>query len=314
MTDLSTHDEVRFAEGLVMSQNPATQVLMIVNEGETTWTDMFAKQRYTLEPGQRTFVPFFAACLWFGHPDAADIPGDRRKQYRLEEFQRLQVRIGTYDDHEAFFERRPKIGVYTVDGARVITVKDDPAGDHLNPMVQDQNERELLVSAMAAMQQQMETMKAQMEALQRGDDAAVQAGDVRTDVKGSAPEPVPHPQQGVVTDGPPPSPVQPGTPTAPPTVPVPQAPTPAPQPQTPPVIEGDGGMPASLADHPPVPRKGPVTDGRTVPDDAPEPDDPIELAARQELERQAQLAAEAEADPSDMPQVDGPGGTPKVIS
>lgn len=64
------------------------------NQGKDTFVGKWAGRRFYIEPGEMKFVPFYAMCLWAGHPNARDI--SKRERYRTDEWQRLQVRYGTY--------------------------------------------------------------------------------------------------------------------------------------------------------------------------------------------------------------------------
>lgn len=204
-------------EHLIQSANPEHQVIQLVNTGEVPWRDQYAKTWYEAAPGERIFIPFFAMCLWFGHPDATDIPGDRQKQYRLEEYRRLQVRYGVYDDGmDTFMAAVPDVKLYTATGEPIITVCDDPIGEHLRPVMNDKKQIELMQTAMEQMQKQVAAMEAQILQQQRADDATVKADEILGDTP--RPIPVPVPPTGEVS---PDVPIPPGVPTAPPAVEVP---------------------------------------------------------------------------------------------
>lgn len=184
------------ASSLVQGVNPETQVVRVRNVGHEDFTSKYANVPYTIRAGQETIVPFLAMCLWLGHPDAVDI--DKRRQYRLEEFQRLQARYGTYDDIDAWEVGKPKLEAYSVDGVRLITVVDDHEGSHLRVETSTAQEKATMLNAMAAMQEQMAAMQRKMEEMQR-QESAVEASDLVTDTKAAEPEAKPDISSGEVT-------------------------------------------------------------------------------------------------------------------
>ncbi len=205
-------------ENLIQSQNPEHQVIQLVNTGDTLWRGQYASTWYEAKPGERIFIPFFAMCHWFGHPDAADVPGDRQRQYRLDEFRRLQVHYGVYDDGmEAFKAAVPDVQLFTATGEKIITVCDDPVGDHLRPAMNDKKQIELMQTAMEEMQKQVVALQSMIQLQQRADDSTVKAGD---DVGSDTPRPIPVPK-APTSEVSPDVPIPPGVPTAPHSIPVP---------------------------------------------------------------------------------------------
>lgn len=184
------------ANSLVQGVNPETQVVRIKNVGDQDFNSMYANVPYSIPAGQEVIVPFLAMCLWLGHPDAVDI--DSKRKYRLEEFQRLQARYGTYDDLEAWLVDKPKLEAYSIDGRRLVTVVDDYEGSHLKVETSTVQEKATMHAAMAAMQEQMAAMQRKMEEMQRGE-SALEASDLVTDQKVAAPEATPDVGAGEVT-------------------------------------------------------------------------------------------------------------------
>lgn len=238
MTDFSTLVPDRSV--LTQGPNPEVQMVQLVNRTDTDWIGQYARIKYECKAGgHRIFVPYHAMCYWFGHPDAFDVPGDRLRQFRLEEFDRLKVLYGTYDDLEAFHEQKPQVELYSVEtGERLITVKDDPEGRHLTPAVQSTTQQEALERAVRQMQEQVTRLNSELAVLKGEDESMTAADRIATDIAPHGPE-----EKGVVTQPPPnfqdiPIPGESGipgdVPTAPPAVTDPDAVT-EDLPQQPPV-------------------------------------------------------------------------------
>ena len=139
------------------------QMVRIKNEGDSVFEARYAGERYRLVPGADTFIPWDAACLWFGHPYAVDVPGDKRKRYRTDELKRLYVKYGIYEHHDKREAMFPKVSVWDVaTGERFTTVIDDPDGRNLNPAAITQADNESLQRQLAVMQEQMAMLQAQM--------------------------------------------------------------------------------------------------------------------------------------------------------
>lgn len=194
---------------LVMENDPALQIVRLKNTGTRPWADKYNNRKYTMEPGEEIVVPFLAMCLWFGHPDAIDHPTDKQRQFRFDEWRRLQVRYGSYDNVgeepivtksgsiPPWKDQVPSIEVLTMAGEKIITVVDDPEGRHLQPAQQNVSQVELMQSAIERMQEQMREMESRLATEQRAVDAQVEADEVRTDGR-VEPEARPEP----TTDGP----------------------------------------------------------------------------------------------------------------
>jgi hypothetical protein len=169
-----------------MAQTPYPQMVRIRNDGDETFQFRYAGQRYNLASGAETFIPWEAMCLWFGHPFAVDVPGDKRKRYRTDELRRLYVKYGVYENHHEAAEKFPKISVWDItNGERITTVVDDPEGKNLNEAVITQADNEGLQRQIKAMQEQMAMMQAQLAASQNPNGEPV--GE-RTDVASARPE------------------------------------------------------------------------------------------------------------------------------
>lgn len=104
----------------------------VKNVGNLAWVDRFNNARYEIPAGSEILAPYEAIMLWLGDPDARDI--DPRRRYRTEEFRRIRVRCGAYDDELAWEQNRPHLEVFTTNGERITTVVDDP--DLSSPLLQ----------------------------------------------------------------------------------------------------------------------------------------------------------------------------------
>lgn len=155
----------------------------MVNEGPEPFTGTYLRQQYHVPPGEQAFVPFYAMCLWAGHPDAVDI--DKKRRYRTEELQRLQVKYGTHSFNGCWTTdicdgnpdvkngkkhppRRhlPNITFYAVDtNAPYNTVLADPAGSEATQTAMVASQDDLSNRAMRDMQKQIEQLQRDLAAM-----------------------------------------------------------------------------------------------------------------------------------------------------
>lgn len=135
-------------------------VVQVTNLDTSEWTGMYNSQKYKMAPGGKCIAPFIAVCHWFGHPNAVDI--DARNRYRTDEYARLRVVYGVYDDEDKFQSMIPHVEVHDLEGNKIITVLDDPRGDNLTPESSTVAEKQQLEIQMEAMRRQMMAMQAQM--------------------------------------------------------------------------------------------------------------------------------------------------------
>lgn len=167
----------------------------IRNLGTNEWRDKWNNQYYRCQAGGEALVPFAGVCLWFGHPNAIDVPGDPKKKYRTEEFQRLCVKYGVYDRHQEFVpgvvfkddrgndkNPIPKIEVFDLEGARLVTVMEDPEGSTLAPFTAEEQENIDLRAQMAHLQRQMQGLLQQIANDDRGNQAIQVSPNVSDDV------------------------------------------------------------------------------------------------------------------------------------
>jgi len=162
---------------------PEQTIVRIKNlDDRKPFVDDYANQRYVIDPGGETIVPYFAMVYWLGDPRAVDV-GDRNSQphlqHRTMELDRLQTKYGTYGDswypqeweineenadlYPASRHRNlPKLEVTSMTGERLYTVIDDPEGNHLNPATQTVNENRNMAEAVVQMQKQIQALTTQL--------------------------------------------------------------------------------------------------------------------------------------------------------
>lgn len=163
-------------------------VVQLVNEGEKTFSMKYGpRDRLVLEPGQSYFVQEEVAWQFLGRWWTTN--ADQRNRERVNEYNRLRVLYGAYEDDVLWEQNRPQIVAYMANGDRITSVVDDPEGTN-GLQAQTQFGREQSLEAqMAIMQQTILTMQAQIESRDR---VAAEAGvpDAPADVA-SGPVPVP---------------------------------------------------------------------------------------------------------------------------
>lgn len=153
-------------------------IVRIHNAGDTTFTDMFNGQPFSIPPGGDEFIDFDAMCLWLGHPEANN--NDPRNRVRVAEYQRLRTRYGVsaqelqlnmngqqVDTNELFDQMRPKLEVYDTQGKPIITVADDPDGTLLTAKPETAPSQELILSRMQQMEQEMAALRSELAQRER---------------------------------------------------------------------------------------------------------------------------------------------------
>lgn len=133
------------------------QIVRIKNVGTERFSDMYNSQPTIIEPGGETLVSMEAVALWLGDPETRDL--DARRKYRTDEYERLLTRFGVYQDEHLWDTVRPQLEVYTLDGARIVTVAEDPRGVGLDIQMSEDSTTETLLRT------QLDTMKTQMDAI-----------------------------------------------------------------------------------------------------------------------------------------------------
>ncbi len=193
-----------------------SETVRVRNTGTEVFTGRYDGQVFPIHPGSEHFVPFVAACLWFGHPDAMDV--DARNKYRTDEVERLRTKYGIYeatammnvpgiadtpghpwanDTRDAFLVLTPDVEVYTLAGQKLIMVIDDPEGTTINPDTITQAERAQDQDLIANMKAQMAQMQTMLDKLMSGEVAMANAGPIGEDVDPNAPESNPEPQANI---------------------------------------------------------------------------------------------------------------------
>lgn len=70
-------------------------VVSVTNVGDRPFSAKYAGQRYTIQPGASTAVPWPAAKLWFGDPTLQDLaPDDMDVKFRTQEVERISAKYG----------------------------------------------------------------------------------------------------------------------------------------------------------------------------------------------------------------------------
>lgn len=157
------------------------QMVRLVNKGDKDFTDGFASQTYTIKAHSEGFVPFDAACLWFGHPDAYDV--SPRQRARTDMYRRLRQRYGAFDTVEKkgnddvpvsgdeMWERnRPRVEVYSLEGDQIITVIDDPEGTNVTAADQTQAEQAGLLGRLEALEREGEILRGLLKSQRAAED------------------------------------------------------------------------------------------------------------------------------------------------
>lgn len=168
-------------------------VVRLVNEGDTPFTDMYGSRPYSIPVGGQLMVDYDAVCLWLGHPQANDY--DPRNRVRTQEYHRLRSRYGVdaqelemqlqklpVDTDELFQRLRPSLAAYDMAGDRIVTVADDPSGDSLSPAIDTSGDsQQLIMARMAQMEREMNDMRVQLAANARTEQALNDAQPIPVD-------------------------------------------------------------------------------------------------------------------------------------
>lgn len=181
-------------------RTPEYTTVQMVNEGDVEFVGTYTGQQFRAGPGERIFVPFYAMCLWAGHPDAMDL--DRKRRYRTDELKRLQVKYGAFSFNGCWTtelckgnpgvdgvkkhpptRHLPNIHFFRVeDGSEYMTVLIDPDGKRINPGVVNEASQDTMESrALRDLQNTVERLQKEL--------AVVQGGQGVTTTIPPAPEP-----------------------------------------------------------------------------------------------------------------------------
>lgn len=152
-------------------------IVRVVNKGDAPFTIGWDSRQYKLEPGADSFVPFEAACLWFGDPRSTNSIQSATNQHGLVSFipdrdsevRRLRVKYGNIGGDERFIDPAPDVEVYDLSGEVIVTVLNDPEGENVTlaaPTVVDQSN---LMATIQRQQAQIDLLLAQF-GLQKKDE------------------------------------------------------------------------------------------------------------------------------------------------
>lgn len=187
-----------------MTQIPAPQmvglqmnVVELRNEGSTTFDMRYGPvQRLTMAPGEKQLVLEEVAWHFLGRW-WMDNSNPRQRQ-RVEEYRRLRVLYGAYEEDAIWQQSRPQIVAYTPAGERITTVVDDPDGTtairSLTPLSREQQ----LETQIDNMSRQLQALQSQQDMLMRAQEADLQPAPL-TDSIPTAPA---APSIGVTPPGP----------------------------------------------------------------------------------------------------------------
>src|SRR4051812_31898248 len=112
-------------------------IVRAVNTGGAVFTIGWDSKQYKLEPGKDTFIPFEAACLWFGDPRSTNSIQSIKNQHgmvsfvpdRDSEVRRLRVKYGNIGGDERYVDPGPSVDLFDLEGNQITTVLDDPEGE-----------------------------------------------------------------------------------------------------------------------------------------------------------------------------------------
>lgn len=141
-------------------------ILRVVNRMDKPFKVMYDSRETTLMPDKDAFLPFPCVALWFGDPRADVALGsvqDNRgiRTYipdRETEIRRLRAKYDNQFGDETVIVKAPNVEVYALDGERVLTVLDDPQGEHIRPASETVADRNDLLSLLAQQQRQIDVL------------------------------------------------------------------------------------------------------------------------------------------------------------
>lgn len=151
----------------------------------------YAGARYNIPPGTEVFAPYEAAVLWLGDPTLID-EGVRKP--RRDEYNRLCVKYGVYENSHLMDTQGPTLKVYSLDGQAIPMLIDDPDGDSVTPDVQTKRENEDLRAAIERQANQLRLLEKRLQ--RNGADGEV-VGDATADAPPEARGPA-EPRVGVL--------------------------------------------------------------------------------------------------------------------
>ncbi len=175
------HAASHYRDGLLDENIP----VRAVNNSPDPIVWQYARVKYLLAPGQPTFIPYLAMCLYQGDPRAIDLPGDDPNlKYRREEYARLRVHCGVYENDSAWATcPHTFVDCFPIDSDIPFnTVIRDPEGVNQTEEKASNNQTAFLQTEMERMASQMRVMQAQLAQAQNADLAVQAAGIDPTDL------------------------------------------------------------------------------------------------------------------------------------
>lgn len=162
-------------ESLLIDGNkiPEHAMVQVKNVGVKPHTFKWQKARYKIKPGDMGFVPYYAMVLSCGDPRTIDVPGDPRKAFRTDEFRRLCVKYGIYENHQLFPQLVPQLEVSTIQGERITTVLEDPFGESNSEVTQNVLEQQALQANVSMLNDKIAELTAQLAHLSAGGQSTV---------------------------------------------------------------------------------------------------------------------------------------------
>jgi hypothetical protein len=153
----------------------AGEVVRLHNVGSQDFRGKYDGVRYVIQAGGQAIVPVEAMQHWLGRPHAID---RGRWRERTDEFNRLKQLYGSafvdpevdgpIDEEAKWARNKPFLEAYDLDGTRIITVVDDPKGEHLNPADVTQAEQRVVLDQMEALKRQLSQLQSEYAAQQAG--------------------------------------------------------------------------------------------------------------------------------------------------
>lgn len=164
------------------------EVVYAKNVGDKDLVWKWNNQKYKLPVGGVGIIPWECMQLYMGNPDAMDI--DDRRRYRTDELFRLYFKHGAHDGNPELWEKnKPRVECTTLLDERIITIVDDPAGDHISPDVSTRAQERLMLERVAQLEAELKSLKRAGQ-LQERQDAATSAGVQVTEDTDGKPQPI----------------------------------------------------------------------------------------------------------------------------
>lgn len=156
----------------------------VTNLAKEDFRDTFCNQEYVIPAGKTGIVPDDACSLWFGHSTLLD---QDREPLRRQEFERLKIRYGAYDDVDLWEREKPLVTVEDIEGNKITTVIEDPTGETISPAPALNTDLQVLEEEVRKQQRQIGLLMEELER-RKGQESALQV-ELPKDEPGSAPKP-----------------------------------------------------------------------------------------------------------------------------